>query len=634
MFVPRRGTRPHFLASWPSVAGSSLGSRFTGWPARHIPYPQATRASRHCWWREAFPQRLLFTLPSTALPKLFHPPPFLASSIQPSVQPSFARQTTGFSGQHSPSWPPRLCFMLGHRHPRHQEVPFRVSFGWIQSQVQEDRRREAHHPRGHHPMQRLKQPSRLFLQCPQAPPQMLRLRKQGSRRSEMPSSSEKAKPSLPIKLRRGIPCFFNVTYMSSILVSLILYSMVLMPVYGLFMLPLPLLIVPPSSCTLLLTKRWSLTSSTRAVTSAHARDRKSRPSLAPSSLHRCLGSPSQASIEQYTTSRTLIPLTPLYVLLIPPLMRIRTHAPGVPLRQSVTLSLTFPKGLRRPSVMSPKRTTPFPSSLTSGLVWLSGWLTTISLPSMFATTLGSRQLGAFMVCSATPPWTSFVHKGLAPYLNGWMITFSSASLSSTLPPTTPVVDNGMPPSCEMAIAIKLAAAFGIRAKTCQMICLRSLTRMQPTPFRASLISPIVRPLTQCSHTLTLTLMVFPDNSAFHGNLPKLSLSRTWSLTSVLSGTYLTVQWPSLSVKRLSTRLPSKNGCSAPPITWTKPKSFTVSFFTHVWCFRPGVLTSPAWKASWLLSVLTPSFHTMPHVTPPLPSPGGSTHSAPQQSNVP
>src|SRR5271168_4840729 len=193
-------------------------------------------------------------------------------------------------------------------------------------------------------MQRLEQPSRLFLQCPRAPPQMLWLRKQGSRRSEMPSSSEKAKPSLPIKLRRGIPCFFNVTYMSSILVSLILYSMVLMPVYGLFMLPLPLLIVPPSSCTLLLTKRWSLTSSTRAVTSAHARDRRSRPSLAPSSLHRCLGSPSQASIEQYTTSRTLIPLTPLYVLLIPPLMRIRTHAPGVPLRQSCHTVFKLPEG--------------------------------------------------------------------------------------------------------------------------------------------------------------------------------------------------------------------------------------------------------------------------------------------------
>src|SRR5271168_2920553 len=130
-----------FLACGFSVAGSSLGSRFTGWPARHIPYPQATRASRHCWWREAFPQRLSFTLPSTALPKLFRPPPFLASSIQPSVQPSFTCQTTGFSGQHSPSWPPHLCFMLGHRHPRHQEVPFRVSLGRIQSQVQEDRRR-------------------------------------------------------------------------------------------------------------------------------------------------------------------------------------------------------------------------------------------------------------------------------------------------------------------------------------------------------------------------------------------------------------------------------------------------------------------------------------------------------------
>src|SRR5271156_3587586 len=63
-------------------------------------------------------------------------------------------------------------------------------------------------------------------------------------------------------------------------------------------------------------------------------------------------------------------------------------------------------------------------------------------------------------------------------------------------------------------------------------------------------------------------------------------------------------------------------------------SSTVSSFTRVWCSLQDVLTSPVWKASWLLSAPTLSSNTTPLATPPPICLGGSMSSDPQRSLVP
>src|SRR5277367_2761002 len=378
-------------------------------------------------------------------------------------------------------------------------------------------------------------------------------------------------------------------------------------------------------------------SSRRAVTSAHARDEKWRPSLAPFSRRCSLGFPSpenQANIELYTTSLTHIPLPLLYLLLMLRSMQIRSHARGVLLPRYAIPSIISLLGLKLPSVMSLRPIAPSPSSQTSGQAWSSSWSVRISSPSTSATILALRQPGAFMARSAMPPWTFFGLRRLAPSPDGSTITSSFASPSGTVPHIMSVVNAGMPPSCRRVIAIKPAVVFGIRGRVCLTACLQSLTKMLPTPSEISLISLVAPPLTRFSHIVTQTSMAFPDSLAFLGNRPRLSPSRTWSLTLVSNGTYLNAPWLSPSERRPSTGLPSKIGCLAQPIIWTMSNSSTVSSFTRVWCSLQDVLTSPVWKASWLLSAPTLSSRTTPLATPPPICLGGSMSSDPQRSLVP
>src|SRR5271156_1728352 len=137
-----------------------------------------------------------------------------------------------------------------------------------------------------------------------------------------------------------------------------LCTKVLMPVYGPFILPSPPLIVQPSSCIPRPTRKWSPMNSRRAVTLAHARDKKSRPLLVPSSHRRSPGSLSQANIELYITSPTHIPLLLLHLLLMLPSTQIYSLARGEPLPRYVTLFITSLTDLRLPSTTLPKPTAP------------------------------------------------------------------------------------------------------------------------------------------------------------------------------------------------------------------------------------------------------------------------------------
>ena len=140
---------------------------------------------------------------------------------------------------------------------------------------------------------------------------MFQLRKQGSWSSEMSLSSEEAKRSPLIRLRLENPRFPSAIYTSNTLNLFIPYTKASTLVFCTSTLLLPLLIVILYSYTLKPTKKWSLTSSRKVVMLALARDKKSRPSLAPSSLHRSLGSLNQArqvNTGLFTTSPTHTPL--------------------------------------------------------------------------------------------------------------------------------------------------------------------------------------------------------------------------------------------------------------------------------------------------------------------------------------
>jgi hypothetical protein len=110
-------------------------------------------------------------------------------------------------------------------------------------------RRADSSPVWHHLVQRLEQSQRLHCQLTRATPQMLRMRKQGSWGSGMPSSAEEIKRSLPIELTLGNHTFVSVTYLSNILNSVSPCVMVSMAVFGPFTLLLHLLIVPLCTST-------------------------------------------------------------------------------------------------------------------------------------------------------------------------------------------------------------------------------------------------------------------------------------------------------------------------------------------------------------------------------------------------
>src|SRR5271168_21047 len=176
----------------------------------------------------------------------------------------------------------------------------------------------------------------------------------------------------------------------------------------------------------------------------------------------------------------------------------------------------------------------------------------------FCVSVSIHRTGVSTANSVTPPWIFSVHRGLAPSPNGWTTTSSFVSPLSTAPYTTSVAVAGMPPSPKMAIVTKLGAVFGIKASTCLMTHRRNSTKTQPTPSRVSPIFLIAPLLTRFSHTVTQRSMTFPDSSASLGNLPRPSLFHTWSLILVLNGTYQNARWPSLSVRKTSTRLQLKH----------------------------------------------------------------------------
>lgn len=243
-----------------------------------------------------------------------------------------------------------------------------------------------------------------------------------------------------------------------------------------------------------------------------------------------------------------------------------------------------------------------------------------------------------------------MHRGLVPSQSGWMTTsffvsqvealhLSLSLLLDADPPTPyPVEHCASYNSCCQAWHATIMQNGGHhQTGSCFWYQGESMPDGSPSEFdedaaHPSCIVPIAHPLTCSLHTVMRILMAFPASLEFYGNLPGLSPFYTWSLTLVLSGTCQNVLWPSPKVREPDTGLQLKSGSLTPLKIWMKPKSFTASCSTNVWCSLQAALTSPVWKASWLLSVQTPLYPTMPLTTPPLTFPGGSMNSAP--SNIP
>ena len=163
---------------------------------------------------------------------------------------------------------------------------------------------------------------------------------------------------------------------------------------------------------------------------------------------------------------------------------------------------------------------------------------------------------------------------------------------------------------------KLAAVFGTKVKTCLMTHLQSLMRMQPIPSGISPRSPGAHPLTLSSCIAMLISMKSPNSLESLGNPPKPSPFHLWSPIWASNGTSQNALWLFLSIRKPSTKLPSKNGFPVGLTTWMKPRSFTASFSMHAWCFLQGTRTSPVWKASWPPLAPTPP-HLLPYSLRPL-----------------
>ena len=261
------------------------------------------------------------------------------------------------------------------------------------------------------------------------------MRKQGSRSSEVSSSSEEAKRSPPIRWRLGRLSSFTVTYLSNTPTSLVLCTTVSTPESVLFILPIPPLIVLLYTNTLKLTERWSPTSSRKAVTSAHVLVWRSRHLLARSSPLLSPGSQNLASLANTgpcTISLFLIPPPPRSLPSTAPLTLMLTHAPGVPSLPYASPSTTFHLAPRLPFATLLKPIAQFPSILISGLAWWSSCWTTTNSPSTFATTLDLHQLAAYMVKWEMQLWIYFVRMGWDPSQNGSTTIFSSVFSVSLL----------------------------------------------------------------------------------------------------------------------------------------------------------------------------------------------------------
>lgn len=175
--------------------------------------------------------------------------------------------------------------MPRHRPTRHQKMSIRNLMGRNQSQVPKKRRRATHQPHRHHTVQRLEQSSWMYIHCARTTPRVLRVWKQGSRCSALPSSTEKGRLSLHIKRMPGSISSSSITSSPNIPNSPSCYAKALTQAYDAYMLPKPQTTAPPYTHIPNPTSIWSQRNSSAAAILVHAPNKKSNTSLALFNRH-------------------------------------------------------------------------------------------------------------------------------------------------------------------------------------------------------------------------------------------------------------------------------------------------------------------------------------------------------------
>ena len=295
---------------------------------------------------------------------------------------------------------------------------------------------------------------------------MLWVWQQGSRSSELPSSSEEAKCSVPIMLRHGTYYFMRTIYLTNILISPIHYDGVLMLVYGAYtklqhqpMALLCLIILQPF-------KKSSKRNLNAVDTLALSRKQKWSPLSDPSSPCHYAWFPRPENQENFVWYITFHILTfrllnshQLITLSTP----ICTLACGALLPPYATPFIIYPLALKPQFGMLQRHVAPSQSCQNNGLaLWLNYAMKTPS-PLTPTIILVSLQLEEFMVNLEMLLQIFFV---LVPSQNGLMIIFSSEYGVSTSPFTIKKEFYGIRPLQTMEVDSSQAAGSYIMVRTC------------------------------------------------------------------------------------------------------------------------------------------------------------------------
>ena len=460
------------------------------------------------------------------------------------------------------------------------------------------------------------------------------MRKQGSRRSEVSSSSEKVRLSHLIIQTPGINCYVNVTYWKNTLISLTRYLMVSTLEYEeSTRQQLPTTAQPFSIIQMPINKSLK-ENSNAADTLARALVMRLKPSSGPSSHRHFLWFLSQENPDDFALYITFH----IHAFLLPNSPRLTIQStlicspvPGAPFSLYVTQFTIYLRVHRHLFETWQRRTGPSPSPTVNGQDSWSNYEKTSPSQSTHVTTLASHQPEAFTANSGTLPRTFSERVGLVHCRNGSMITYSFAFVVSTFHLTMPSGQSGERLSKKTAVVFSQGAGTGTEVKKCQTAYQQNLTRTLLVPFWIILTLQFVPQSILLLHTAMPTLIIYQKSSAFHGKNQKPSPFAIPYLTWGLNGTCRLALSQSRRARKRNTKRLLKNGYRSRLTPWTKHKSFTESYFTYLSSFQPDARTLPTWKPCWGHSTQVLSCPTTHLEIQPKISPGGSTSSTTPKS---
>ena len=452
------------------------------------------------------------------------------------------------------------------------------------------------------------------------------MRKTGSRRSAVPSRSEKLKHSHHITLERGKNFYvatisfentplFHTKYNSDLTLGSVPSTEPLFQIIAHLYIPTPI------SITVSWTENFQL-----GAMLAHFLEPKWNQYWVLSRPLPFLSYQNQESPEnfvQFTTSHIHTRHTQTYIQLITPLILIFTLVHGELSPPSASWSGISHRVHRHQSVTWLRHTVQFQSILNSGLDSLSSYEKMTNLPSTHATTLDLHQQEALTDIWVTQQLTSSERVVSGRFPNGSTTTYFLDFLKNTSLNITKDAEDGILTLLPTGDNFNMAADYGIEEKHCQMESRLSLTKMLAphfVPFQPphATISKV-----HSSHTTTRTLTTSQKSLAYLGKAPKPSHSTTPYLISASCGISKTAQFLYQKRRKKSTVMPSPNGRKKRLRHYKRLSSYTESFYTHHWLSPLEEHISHHWKPCWVSSMTVLSYLAPPQKALPVTFRGGS-----------